>query len=64
MTRNEAIEAVQNATAIYVQPRMGVSERWVKIAKREAEYLLRGLEKTGEVDAEIDCHPNGEVYLS
>lgn len=65
MTRDEAIDAINTASVIYVQPRLGpTSERWVRIAKREAEYALRGFDRNGEIDIEVDCHPNGEVYLS
>ena len=64
MTRQQAIDAISNARAIYVQPRLGVSERWVRIAKREAEYLLRGFERDGQIGVDVDRHDNGEVYLS
>lgn len=64
MTRQEAIDAINTASVIYVQPRLGVSERWVRIAKREAEYLLRGFEHDGEIEIDLDRQPSGEVYLS
>lgn len=64
MTRQEALDAIRYAKAIYVQPRMGVSERWVRIAKREAEYVLGGFERSGEIEIEIDVQKDGAVYLS
>ena len=64
MTRSEASVAIRNAKAIYVQPRMSTSERWVRIAKREAEYLLGGFERAGEIDIEVDQQKDGTVYLS
>lgn len=64
MTRKDAIDAIHTAKAIYVQPRVGVSERWVRIAKREAEYLLGGFERDGEIDVDLDRHAGGEIYLS
>lgn len=64
MTRKEALDAIHHAKAIYVQPRIGISERWVRIAKREAKYVLGGFERSGEIEIEIDCQKDGVVYLS
>lgn len=64
MTRKEAIEQINLASAVYVQPRLGVSERWVRIAKREAEYLLNGFERDGRIEVDVERQRDGSVYLS
>lgn len=64
MTRREAIDRINKASAIYVRPSVGVSERWVKIAKREAEYILRGFEPEGPICVELDQNDRNEIYMS
>jgi hypothetical protein len=69
-TLGQARLAVANASAVYVQPRFGVSEHWVKITKADARALLATFDpKTTPRQAEMQCNnfgmitPDHTVYL-
>ena len=42
-TVTELRKAVKKAKLIFIRVQFGLSERWVSISKREAEYLVNGI---------------------
>ena len=48
--REDLLRAIHLADVILVQPRYGLSEKWLQIDSKEAEYLIDGSDIIGCVD--------------
>ena len=47
LTTVQSLQCALNvAKTVYIQPRFGCSERWIKISKKEAQMLVSNLELT------------------
>jgi hypothetical protein len=65
---NECRKAVKKAKSVFIQPRFGASERWVKVSKVEALDLLQdisGSPEENEMYAGLfgSLSRHGELYL-
>lgn len=58
LTTVQSLQCALNvAKTVYIQPRFGCSERWIKISKKEAQILVSNLEQ--------DATPqNAEMYTN
>lgn len=55
--KSELIRAIKLANFVYVQARYQESERWLKLSKTEARYLIGGAHKcTARMDEQHDLY--------
>lgn len=47
-------KALKSCKAVFVQPRWGMNEKWLKVTKVEAKYLIEGM--TDDEAADINDH--------
>lgn len=74
-TRSALLKALKQAKHVYIQPRFGTSETWIRISKKETLMLLiclgtwinpvtpEALEMYSGVFGTLSPNGNGDLYL-
>lgn len=66
-TIKETRAAIKAARVVYVEPRFGTSETWVRISKADALFILRGMTGTPHANEmytdRFGSVQDGAVYL-